>query len=262
MFENWRLIEDRNQYGSINMAADYIALKQFHPGDFPVLRLYTWDRLTLSIGKNQKLNQINLKWCQDHDIPVVRRVTGGQAVLHGNDITYSLVGDVHNQLFSGGILHTYQTISKALFQFFQKLGLSPVLQPHSRHQRQKQASDVCFEVPSAYEILVDGRKIIGSAQRQTSLAFLQHGTIPVDDQVPLLTHIFKNMSAEKLYSKITSLETLGVLRNHSLEDLWQLLINSFQEVFHIYFQKQGWSSEEMAAIEKEAIDFQPILQAS
>ncbi|MBF0288391.1 MAG: lipoate--protein ligase family protein [SAR324 cluster bacterium] len=258
MIEKWRFIEDLNQPGSTNMAADYSVLKQFRPGDSPVLRLYTWNRPTLSVGKNQKLGQINLDWCRDSEIPIVRRITGGQAVLHGNDITYSLVGDIKSHLFSGGILQTYQIISTCFFQFFQKLGLSPVLQPHSRRQRSAQASDVCFEVPSAFEILIDGRKIIGNAQRQTSVAFLQHGTIPIGDQVPLLIRVFKNISAETLYSKVTSLETLGVLEHHSLEKIWQLLIDSFQEVFHICLHKQSWSSEEMTAIAKETVVFQPL----
>ena len=259
MTEIWRFIEDYAQSGSFNMAADQVLLQQIKRGNTPTLRLYTWNQLTLSIGKNQRLDQIETGWCHENGVALVRRSTGGQAVLHGGDITYSLVGDVQSSRFSGGILHIYQTISQSFVHFFQKLGLSPQLQSHSRRQRAAQASPVCFVVPSAFEILINGRKIIGSAQRQTSTAFLQHGTLPLTDQVPLLSTIFKNTPTETLSLKITALETLGIMEQHSLEDIWQLLVDSFQEVFHIDLQKQNWSAEEKAAIEKESVNFQPIL---
>ncbi len=241
------------------MAADQVLLKQMKPGNPPTLRLYTWNQRTLSLGKNQRLDQIDTAWCQENRIALVRRSTGGQAVLHGGDITYSLVGDVRSSRFSGGILEIYQTISQSFFHFFQQLGLSPQLQSHSRRQRGVQASQVCFVVPAAFEILIDGRKIIGSAQRQTATAFLQHGTIPLTNQVPWLSRIFKNTSPDALESKITALDTLGILKHHSQETICQLLLDSFQEVFQVGLQKQAWLSDEKIAIEQEAVNFQPLI---
>ena len=256
MVDIWRLIESHRQSGSFNMAADQILLRQLKKGDAPTLRLYTWDGLTLSIGKNQRLDQINSDWCQENEIAIVRRSTGGQAVLHGNDITYALIGDAQSPQFSGGIFSVYQTISQGFLLFFQKLNLSPQLQPYTRHERQSRASDVCFAMPSSYEILIEGRKIIGSAQRRTYKAFLQHGTIPLADQVPLLAKIFKNSPEPYLRSKVTDLQTLGVFIQYSQEEIWQLLVDSFQEVFHIELQKQDWSLAENAAIAREQAKFQ------
>ncbi len=240
------------------MAADQVLLDQLKKGDTPTLRLYTWDRLTLSIGKNQKLDQINTEWCRENELAIVRRTTGGQAVLHGNDITYALSGDVRSPRFSGGIFSVYQIISQVFRLFFQKLELSPQLQPHDRHERRFRVSQVCFAMPSAYEILIDGRKIIGSAQRRTSKAFLQHGTIPLDDQVPLLSKIFKNTPEQHLRGKVTALESLGVFTRYTQEEIRQLLVDSFQENFQIELQKHDLSLAEKAAIAREQTNFQPI----
>lgn len=244
------------------MAADQVLLNQVDAGDPPVLRFYTWASPTLSLGKNQRLDQIHTEWCQKKGVVIVRRVTGGRAVLHGRDITYSLVGDLQSSRFSGGILKIYQTIAQAFFHFFQSLGLSPQIQPHTRRQRVAQGSQVCFVVPAAFEILIDDCKIIGSAQRQTSQAFLQHGTIPLTDQTELLSHLFKNTSATTLKKKMTDLETLGILDKYSIEELWQLLAHSFEEVFHIGLDKQNWSLAEKVTIAQEEVNFQPILLAT
>ena len=122
--EIWRFIESHRQSGSFNKAADQVLFSQLKLGDTPTLRLYTWDRPTLSIGKNQRIDGINTNWCRENELVIVRRATGGQAVLHGNDITYALVGDVRNPRFSGGIFSVYQTISQVFLLFFEKLGFS------------------------------------------------------------------------------------------------------------------------------------------
>ncbi len=256
--ESWRLIEDHQWTGTQNMAADHVLLRHFQPGSSPILRLYTWDCITLSVGKNQRLDAINQEWCRTQGIPIIRRPTGGQAVLHGNDLTYSIIGDPQDTRFSGGIVQTYQTISQAFVRFFQNLGMTPQLQPHSRAQRVAQASQVCFVVPSSYEILLNNRKIIGSAQRQTATAFLQHGTIPLQDQVPYLAHIFRNTSPEMLYQKTTDLNTAGGLANQSETSLRKTLKSCFAEVFQVAFDETGWTRVEREKIETEASAFRPL----
>ncbi len=240
------------------MAADQVLFSQLKKGDTPTLRLYTWDRPTLSIGKNQRIDAIDTNWCRENELVIVRRATGGQAVLHGNDITYSLVGDVRNPRFSGGIFSVYQTISQVFLLFFEKLGLSPQLQAQTHRERRAKASQVCFAMPSAYEILIKGRKIIGSAQRRGPKAFLQHGTIPLTDQVPLLIKIFKQVPESYLRSKVSALQTLGVFNQFTQDEIRRVLVDSFQDVFHIELRKQDWSPAEMAAITEEEACFPAI----
>ncbi len=89
----WRLIEDIPRSGSFNMAADQVLLENYSKNDDPVFRIYEWAETTLSLGRNEKIDhRIDLDACENLGIPIVRRITGGKAVLHGFDLTYSLVG--------------------------------------------------------------------------------------------------------------------------------------------------------------------------
>jgi len=177
-------------------------------------------------------------------------------VLHGSDLTYSIVGDVRDTRFEGGIIETYRMISQGFISFFQKLGLSPQIQPHSP-RRKTSKSHVCFMTPSAYEILIDQKKIIGSAQRQKSKAFLQHGTIPIYNQIPILEKIFLKSTRESLQNELTSLESTGVLTQYSLHEIIQILLDSFQETFELSWTKHTWTPIEQNAIQKQLSHFQP-----
>ena len=105
----WRLIEDIPRTGSFNMAADQVLLENYSQGANPVFRIYDWECTTLSLGRNEILDDlIDLDVCRRLEIPIVRRSTGGKAVLHGFDLTYSIVGGVLDQHFSGGVLDNYR----------------------------------------------------------------------------------------------------------------------------------------------------------
>ncbi len=111
--EIWRLIEDIPRTGSFNMAADQVLLENYSENENPVFRIYEWAGATLSLGRNEKLDKrIDLEACEDFGIPVIRRTTGGKAVLHGFDLTYSLVGGVLDKQFNGGVLDNYRFIAK------------------------------------------------------------------------------------------------------------------------------------------------------
>ncbi|HCP34453.1 MAG TPA: hypothetical protein DIT94_08705, partial [Deltaproteobacteria bacterium] len=93
--KNWRLIEDPPQSGPFNMAVDFQLLEQFKPGKTPIFRLYSWQRPTLSLGRNEKIDEgINLDSCRKQRIPLIRRMTGGKAVLHHSDLTYAIIGEL------------------------------------------------------------------------------------------------------------------------------------------------------------------------
>src|SRR5262245_41098579 len=179
----WQLHDDGPAEGRANMAKDAVLLRRAAAG-IASLRLYGWDRLTLSVGRTQKVErQVNLDACAALDIPVVRRETGGRAVLHGSDLTYSIAAPLDGTQFQGGILGIYRHISQVFLRFFEGLGLGPQAKAYTGRERLETASPVCFVTPSAFEILLGGKKIVGSAQRQASGAFLQHGSIPLEPQV-------------------------------------------------------------------------------
>ena len=268
--EIWRLIEDIPRSGSFNMAADQVLLENYSKNDDPVFRIYEWAEATLSLGRNEKIDhRIDLDACENLGIPIVRRITGGKAVLHGFDLTYSLVGGVLDKQFNRGVLDNYRFLAKGFYAFFEELGLKPELWEHSP-QNKKINTHVCFSVISAYEILVEGRKIIGSAQRvknirsssssssSSSRVFLQHGTIPLKDSVPLIVEIFPYVSEEKLRQEMHSLESVGIFPAHSRQDLFRLLLHTLQKTFKMKWEKRGWSEDELSLIAERECAFQEI----
>jgi lipoate-protein ligase A len=182
----WRFIDSGHNLGAYNMAMDEELLARAQAGEaVTVLRLYTWDPPAVSLGRFQKIeNSVNAEACHRHGIDIVRRITGGRAVLHHNELTYSIIARTENPLFPSNVLGTYKIIASGLLAGLKNLGIDAEMVSRSNrhaHLVKKGSKDpACFSSPSWYEILVHGRKIIGSAQRRLSGAFLQHGSILLD----------------------------------------------------------------------------------
>jgi len=265
--EVWRLIEDIPRSGSFNMAADQVLLENCNYDSRPVFRCYEWECPTISVGRNELLDEsIDLDVCKNLGIPVVRRSTGGQSVLHGFDMTYSFVGVLRDSTFSGSVLKNYQYIAKGFYRFFEKLGLKPRYYV-KRTTNEDLDSHVCFAKPSSYEILVEDRKIIGNAQKvrkiktsnsSNSRIFLQHGSIPIKDKVLLIARIFPQENVRNLRFKMHSLESLGVFPRSTKNKLKQLLYKSFREVFGLEWEYKGWSKDELNLINNFEKNFKPI----
>ena len=261
----WRLIEDIPRSGSFNMAADLMLLDNYSKDDYPVFRIYDWECPTLSLGRNEVLDgRIDLEVCESLEIPVVRRTTGGKSVLHGFDITYSIAAGVQDSQFPGAILDNYQFLAKGFKHFFQKLGLNPVLKAIDR-QKKKSDSHICFADPAVYEILVEGRKIIGNAQRVRNLrsshssscrVFLQHGSIPLKDSIPQIIQIFPQAAEDDLRREMHSLETAGVYPGLAQKKLRQMFLDCLKETFQLKWKRQFWSVEELKMISERENYFQ------
>ncbi|MBC8259860.1 MAG: hypothetical protein H8E38_12645 [SAR324 cluster bacterium] len=263
----WRLIEDIPRSGSFNMAADQVLLDNYSQNDDPVLRLYDWECSTLSLGRNEKIDRrIDLKACNELAIPVVRRATGGKAVLHGDDLTYSVVGGVLDQQFSGGVLDNYRYLVQGFKLFFQTLDLAPELQEQTQ-QKSNNDNHICFADPAVYEILIEGRKIIGNAQRVRTIhgsdssscrVFLQHGTIPLRDPIPQILNIFPYTQENRLRQEMHSMETAGVYPGRSSQDLRLLLLDCLGEAFKVKWNRQCWSEDELNLIAESESLFQQL----
>ncbi len=161
------------------------AEEQFAPTTF--LRFYQWDTPTVSLGRYQRPELgANLQYCQDNGIPVVRRPTGGRAVLHGRELTYSVVSNDRRFFPLHSLDLTYQGIARALQYGLGRLGITSQLAPGLRPTLRLSAGKAklpCFASASRHELLVEGRKIAGSAQRRLRRSFLQHGSIPLEIDV-------------------------------------------------------------------------------
>ncbi len=175
--KSWRLIVDGPFTGRRNMAVDESILNNCNQWEQPTLRFYKWDPPCLSLGYFQKSREIDLEACAEKGIEVVRRPTGGRAVLHKNELTYSVILPL--SILPGKLLETYRIISSALTAGLQELGIKARLTPASKQLPTSSAA--CFDVSSSYEINWEGKKLIGSAQTRRDSALLQHGSIPIFD---------------------------------------------------------------------------------
>ncbi len=247
----WFFIKDEPLCGVLNMARDEWLLQCAAKTKVGFLRLYQWDTPTLSIGRNQRTeNELERSTCEALDIPVVRRNTGGRAVLHGQDWTYSVCAprNIFGSVEDGGVMGIYQHLSKALVHFFLALGLHPQTHHLSRAQRLEQASAVCFMTPAAFEIMHDGKKLVGSAQRLLPKAFLQHGSIPLAPQTAQLEHLFVHAHAQEIAQHMTDLQTLGVWQHFSPAQLPSQLAASFESVLQAQFTPYTWSTSALKEV--------------
>jgi lipoate-protein ligase A len=176
----WRLIvEDAPRSGAENMALDEAIMEAVAAGDSPpTLRFYQWAPPCLSLGKRQPLDGVDPDACRADGVDVVRRATGGWAILHTDELTYSVAVAPTDPRVSGAILDTYRTLSQGLTAGLRLLGAEAMMNPVTAGAAQN-TSAACFEVPSAYEITVNGRKLIGSAQTRPAGKVLQHGSLPL-----------------------------------------------------------------------------------
>jgi lipoate-protein ligase A len=179
----WRYIDSGPNIGAYNMAIDEELLARAQAGEaMPVLRFYAWRPPAVSLGRFQKIETaVNAEVCKERGIDIVRRITGGRAVLHHRELTYSIISRTDNPLFPPDVRGTYKVIAAGLLSGLKNLGIHAEMVSRSNRHAALVKKDIrdpsCFSSPSWYEIIVNGKKIIGSAQRRVTGAFLQHGSI-------------------------------------------------------------------------------------
>ena len=179
----WRLILDGNLPGALNMARDVAVLEAVAAGEAPpTLRLYGWDPPCLTIGKHQGLDAVDLDFCRAEHIDVARRPTGGRALLHHFEITYSVVAPLGTPPLPTALQEAYRLICGALVVAGRKLGIDAELTGGEVNLRLPNPTSTvpCFEAPAQGEVVVAGRKLIGSAMRAHAGCILQHGAILLD----------------------------------------------------------------------------------
>lgn len=234
----WHLIDSGSNLGVYNMSVDEELLAHAQAGErVPVLRFYSWDPPAVSIGRFQKIEEaVNAVACKQRGIDIVRRVTGGRAVLHNRELTYSIIARTDDLLFPTNVLGTYKLIAAGLLRGLTNLGIpAEMVSRSNRHAVlvKKNARDAaCFSSPSWYEILVHGRKIIGSAQRRLSGAFLQHGSILMDYDAALEAELIPGGGSGDVVTSIR--RELG--GEASYEEVRDAFVQGFSETLAIDFK--------------------------
>ncbi|MBF0171383.1 MAG: lipoate--protein ligase family protein [Nitrospinae bacterium] len=169
----WRLILDPPSDGERNMAIDACLLEEAVNGAPPTLRLYGWERPTLSIGYAQPLDEIDTDAAARFGVPIVRRPTGGRAVYHHKEVTYAVaLGE--SAPHYGSLREIYMLAEKAIEDALRELGVPVDLEPRDASGVR---SACCFSSRTRHEITVGGKKVVGSAQRRVRGGALQHGSV-------------------------------------------------------------------------------------
>jgi lipoate-protein ligase A len=180
----WRLIQTSAARGAWNMAVDEAILEASGGGLVPpTLRLYAWTPPCLSLGYAQPFSDVDQSVLKQRGWDSVRRPTGGRAILHTDELTYSVAGPMDEPRLAGGVLESYRVLSDGLLYALQLLGIPAQAEEKpgaaAPPAGQPNQNPVCFEVPSNYEITVGGKKLIGSAQARRKEGVLQHGSLPL-----------------------------------------------------------------------------------
>ncbi|MGS4200831.1 biotin/lipoate A/B protein ligase family protein [Staphylococcus pseudintermedius] len=207
MTETWHFMNTGSHHPYYNMALDEALLNFVSRGEIdPVVRFYTWNPTTLSIGYFQRLSkEIDIEKVKEKGYGLVRRQTGGRGVLHDKELTYSVIVPEAHPDMPQTVTEAYRVISGGLLEGFKSLGFDAHFAvPRSKEEREKlkqPRSSVCFDAPSWYELVVEGKKIAGSAQTRQKGVILQHGSILQDVDIDDLfdMFIFKN---ERLKAKM------------------------------------------------------------
>ncbi|MGM0844282.1 MAG: lipoate--protein ligase family protein [Bacillota bacterium] len=195
--EVWRYIDSGNCSPSYNMALDEALLDWHSEGKIPpVIRFYGWNPATLSVGYFQKVEkEINMEAVKEHGLGFVRRPTGGRGVLHEHELTYSVIVTEEHPEMPKTVTEAYRVISEGILRGFRALGLQAYFAvPRTEEEKQglkSPRSAVCFDAPSWYELVVEGRKVAGSAQTRQKGVILQHGSILLDLDEDKLFSLFK-----------------------------------------------------------------------
>lgn len=234
----WQYIDSGSNIGAYNMAVDEELLSRAQAGEgVPVMRFYAWDPPAVSIGRFQDVKTaVNAEACKRRGYDIVRRITGGRAVLHHQELTYSITARLDNPLFPSSVLGTYKVIAAGLLAGLRNLGIpAEMVSRGGRHAVlvEKKAKDPsCFSSPSWYEILASGKKIIGSAQRRMRGAFLQHGSILIDYDPRLEAEVIPGGCGIDAVTCIK--RELG--RDVSLDEVKKAVAKGFSDALRIEFK--------------------------
>ncbi|MFQ6115371.1 MAG: biotin/lipoate A/B protein ligase family protein [bacterium] len=254
--KNWRFINSGAADGRFNMAVDE-ALARYCDPQIPVLRIYRWQPFTISIGYHQKFEDIDLEKCRKDGVDVVRRPTGGRAIFHAHEVTYSAIIPSRSVWYQETTLAVYNQISSALAQGLCHLGLLVTLeriQDFSPGFTQYKERFACFSTSAKYEIHFRGKKLVGSAQRRFKNAVLQHGSILLgEDHLRLLDYLSSNgngvvrQAQEQLQQRTVCIENI-LKHKVDNEEVAAVLKLGFEEYFDIALQPDQLSLQELKRI--------------
>ncbi|MCS0786755.1 lipoate--protein ligase family protein [Cytobacillus firmus] len=262
--EVWRFIDSGEGSPSFNMALDEALLDWNSEGKMPpVIRFYGWNPATLSIGYFQKVEkEIDIEAVKLHGLGFVRRPTGGRGVLHEHELTYSVIVPEAHPEMPNTVTEAYRVISEGILKGFHGLGMEAYFAvPKTAEERdslKNPRSAVCFDAPSWYELVVEGRKVAGSAQTRQKGVILQHGSILLDLDEDKLFSLFKypNDRVKERMQKAFKNKAVAIneltTEKITLDQAKTAFKKGFEEGLNIELEPYKLTDEEMAYVQKIA----------
>lgn len=243
MMDKWRLIKTPPAHGAWNMALDETILEAVGcKRSLPTLRLYSWEPACLSLGYAQPFTDVDIPRLQAHGWELVRRPTGGRAVLHTDELTYSVIAPHFEPRVAGTVLESYHRLAQALVEALDLLGLHVEVNGNPAAPSNPQTNPVCFEVPSTYEITIGGKKLIGSAQARRKEGVLQHGSLPLTGDLTRILQVLtfpdegsRTRAAERLLRRAITVGD-ALKREVSWDEAAQAVITAFETVLSLDLQ--------------------------
>jgi lipoate-protein ligase A len=207
------------------------------------LRLYAWEPPTLSLGYAQPAADCDMVALARLGWGLVRRPTGGRAILHTDELTYSIIARENHPLMQGGVLESYRRLSLGLLAGLKILGVEAAAD--AGRAARTAGNPVCFEVPSHYEISCGGKKLVGSAQARRLGCVLQHGALPLGGDLARILQVLAHPDStpERVHRRAATLaELLG--REVAWQEAADAVFRGFAETFGISFRREALSEEE------------------
>lgn len=253
----WRLLHTGFADGKTNMAIDEAIMRAVTEKRVPpTLRFYGWVPPCVSIGYSQALgDEIDLERCRRDGVGWVRRPTGGRAILHTDELTYSVVVPQDDPRAFGGVVESYRHLSRGLVAGLLQLGLD-VMEADYQEKKGGDSSAACFDLPSHYEVTVGGRKLVGSAQMRRRGVVLQHGTLPLRGDITRLIDYLKLPSEarrvalkEKLAGRAATLfQVLG--RDVTFDDVAMAMQAGFSDALNLDLAPGELADEETVWVQE------------
>ena len=253
----WRLIATPPSSGAWNMAVDEAILHAVSQGDAPpTLRLYGWEPACLSLGHAQPLSDIDRERLTERGWDLVRRPTGGRAILHDGELTYAMIAPESHPLMQGGVLESYRRLSKGLVSTLEILATNVEVHGPEALNQADRTNPICFEVPSAYEITVGGLKILGSAQVRRRKTVLQHGSLPLTGNITQICEVLyypddalREIARSQLKLRAATLEAL-IGSPVSWSQAAEAFKRGFQSALGLSFQSAELTPNEKSGVER------------
>lgn len=253
----WRLLISAPSSGSWNMAVDEGILESYSPGtSVPTIRFFFWEPPCLSLGVSQPSGNLDIHEIESRNWGLVRRPTGGRAILHTDELTYSVIAPVNEPRVHGSIMESYQSISSILVDALQSLGVNACADMTYPDSRTANLKPVCFETPSNYEITVDGKKLLGSAQMRKGGMLLQHGSLPLSGDLTRINSCFlwdspskRELADERILSRAATFgKVMG--RDIPIELVETHFIDSFEKKWNLTLLSEPLSENEIEHINR------------